>query len=397
MKEANSISVTKARLELNAFEKLSGWVAGAILFLLMRPYIVWFFVEYENWYAILPLYLILLLNVKKGLESSEIHFYIIFAFLTIFAGFCAGSNIVGLTFAPLLTSLFITSKQFLVYTYKCLWYIFTIIMLLSLIVYFLLLFGISIPGIFLPPLNELKDDYYFVYPFLTVLNGDLSYGFLALFDEKGVVGTMCTFFLFIEKCNLKKIGNLIILVSGILSFSLFFYLVLFIYLSYLTIFENTYKKYRFSFLIIIIAGIIAATTTEIGKEKIVDRLSLTEKSDDRLFAGDNRASEDLKYYVSTIRGTSTYFFGTKDKNIKEMAQSSASIQNVIVRYGFVTLMSYLIFYFFYGAHLIKQRRALILFMLFLLLTLYNRPYIFNPVFVFLFNMVIFSYSSSPKN
>lgn len=377
--------------ELNNVEKTMGWIAGGLLFLLIRPYFVWYFVNFENWYAILPLYVLMLFNTK--IESSEISYYFFFFLLTLFASFCEGANVVGVAFAPLLTSLFIASKRYIIYVYKRLWIIYCSLMALSITVFILLLFGIDVPGVFLPPLNELKDYFYMAYPFLVVANDDLSWGFCALFDEKGVVGTMSMFFLFIEKCNFKKVGNIIILISGILSMSLFFYGLLFIYLAYLMFCEKSYKAYRLPFLCIIIVGSIAVATTEIGNEKILNRLSVEEKSDDRLFAGDNRASEDLKYYISRIRGTSDYFFGTKNKNIREMAQGSASIQNVIVRWGLVTFILYLFFYLLFSVHHIKHRKSVMLFMLFLLLSLYNRPYIFNPVFVFLFNMALFSCSA----
>ena len=64
----------KTSFELNIVEKTMGWIAGILLFLLMRPYFVWFFVDLENWYAILPLYILMFLNTK--IESSEISYYL---------------------------------------------------------------------------------------------------------------------------------------------------------------------------------------------------------------------------------------------------------------------------------------------------------------------------------
>lgn len=378
-------------LGLRRSEKVMGWIAGFLLFLLIRPYFVWMFIGIENWYAIFPLYIVMLLNAK--IVSSDIAYLVMFSLLTIFAGLCEGANIVGLTFGVFLASLFLASKHFLTYVYRRFWLIYCTMMALSILVYLLLLIGIHVPGIFIPPLNELKNYYYMAYPFLVVPDGDLTSRFCAFLDEPGAVGTMAFFFLFIEKCNFRKIGNLIILFSGLLSMSLFLYGALSLYLFYIMFWENSIKVNRAAILFFFIIGIIFVATNETTNEKIVQRLSVEDASDDRLFAGDNRASADLKDYVSNIRGSTAYFFGTNNKNIREMAQGSASIQNVIVRYGVVVFLFYLLFYQLYSTHCIKQRKNVILFMVFLLMSLYNRPYIFNQAYVFLFNIAVFAYSA----
>lgn len=379
--------------EISRIEAMMGWLAAFLLFLLMKPYFVWFFVELENWYAIMPLYIIMLINIKC--EGYDKVYYVMFAFLAFIAGLCDGANIVGLAFAPLLVSLFIASKRFLFFVFKRLWIIYSSFMALSLLTYILLLIGVNVPGVFMPPLNELKEEFYVAYPFLVVMNDDITYNFCAFLDEPGAVGTMSFFFLFIEKCDFKKVGNWIILVSGILSMSLFFYGALAIYLIYLATLKSL-KINRVLILLLIVFGGVLVVTNETVNEKIMQRLSVEDKSDDRLFAGDDRASSELKEYVSSVRWSNEYFFGTNSQSVREMAQGSASIQNVIVRWGLVVLLLYLLFYMFYGIHYIKQRSGVMVFMAFLLLTLYNRPYIFNQVFVFFFNMALFSCSAKMR-
>jgi predicted RNA-binding protein with RPS1 domain len=77
------------------------------------------------------------------------------------------------------------------------------------------------------PLNPLKDFLYKQYPFLVMPNEVINVEFprfYGVFDEPGVIGTFAGIMLFAERYNLKKISNIILFVSGVFSFSLFFIL-----------------------------------------------------------------------------------------------------------------------------------------------------------------------------
>lgn len=371
-------------------DKILGWIAAILLFLLIRPYFVWAFVDMENWYAVLPLYAILF--YKSARNSFDLPYIIAFLVLVIFSSFCEGQNIVGTLFAPFIVSIFTVNRSFVIFTYHKFWLIYTIIVGISMVVYALVLLGFSLPSVYIPPVNTLKDYFYQAYPFLLVANGDISDYFLSVFDEHGVVGTISLFFLFIERFNFKKLGNVIILLSGLLSLSLFFYVLIFVLLLYSTFAKGKIVKINKYVVIGIVAlGVYAVFNNEVANEKILHRLEIN-NDQNRRFVGDNRAHEDLKMEVERMQGTTEYFFGTRNKNVREIAKSSSSYQNIIVRYGLIVLLAYILFFFLYSKHYIKDKRKVLMYMVFLLVSLYNRPYIFNVAYLYLFTLGVYAYS-----
>ena len=73
------------------------------------------------------------------------------------------------------------------------------------------------------------EGLYIDYFFSVLLKGVFDLRLCGLFNEPGFLGTIIALILIIEKCNLKKVGNVIMLIAGVLTFSFAFYVILIIY------------------------------------------------------------------------------------------------------------------------------------------------------------------------
>lgn len=80
-------------------------------------------------------------------------------------------------------------------------------------------------------LNTLKSYDYMAYAFFVMPSKtfDILPRFFGMYDEPGVVGTIAGAILMTRQFNFKKWINIPIFIAGILSFSLFFYVIFAIY------------------------------------------------------------------------------------------------------------------------------------------------------------------------
>ena len=85
-----------------------------------------------------------------------------------------------------------------------------------------------------------------------------------------------------------------------------------------------------------------------------------------------------------IVGTSEFWWGVKDKGAYwEEAFGSSSIYSIIAMYGFVFTIFYLLFFLRYG-RLYKKSWAFLLYAFVVIGCMYQRPNIFNLLYLFLF-------------
>lgn len=175
-----------------------------------------------------------------------------------------------------------------------------------------ILFLFKIP---MPHFTDLPDAYYIhtVYPFFN-LNGypeiQIVPRFAGPFLEPGHLGTMCVFILYCRGMNLKKISNLILLVSILLSLSLAAYGLL-IGAAIIHLFIER----RYIWLIIISTSFlcigIGATLMNAGdnpiNQAIVSRLEVDEKSGE--IAGNNRTTGAFDRAYDKYLGSSDMLFG----------------------------------------------------------------------------------------
>jgi len=364
-----------------------------LLFLLLQPYFVWKYVGMFNWIVLLPLYVILLLQEKS---SDNFLFVLLFGALTILASICNGQNIVGQIFNLGLAFVFLPGLDYMNDVYERFRLIFIIIISLSIISYILFMVGVPLPSYTIAPLNTLKDYYYQAYPFFVRSLRMEDYArFCGPFDEPGALGTAALIFLLIEKFNLRRWGNIIVLIAGILSLSLFFYLALAIYLVFILFSRGIVIWNKIVIIIMLGLGVFFIFENPIANELILERVQWNEETG--TIVGDDRSHSDLDYYMESIKGTETYFWGLRDLTLRDSFNDSASLNNAILRYGFVVVFLYFVLFFLFAYSYLGISWSLLTFMAMLFAVLYNRPTMFEASRLFMYVMCVYKLADISDN
>lgn len=373
-------------------------LTAVLLFLELQPFYIWGFTGVPMLLTItVPLVAIMLFHSKGGKDVMATLF---FGILTLFAAISEGSNFFG-TIAFLMVIVLFMCTGYLKEVYGFFKVLYACLIGISCMVWVLVMFGFPIPSTEIMPLNALKVITYNQYPFLVTLGYDpeasifRAFRFCGYFDEPGVVGTNAALMLLIDRYNFRKPTSIVIFISGILSMSLFFYVCSFLYLLYY--FTLTRGKIGMKLLSVVFVGFLAVVSynNEITHAAIWERLEYDESKGS--FAGDNRADDDLKQYITRIRGTQDYWFGVHNKAIIDRYSGSASVQNAILKYGIIGIIAYVLFFLFYALKHIKNRKEALVCMGFLLITLWQRPGMYSIPYVFFYIVLILSFGRNLKD
>jgi hypothetical protein len=202
------------------------------------------------------------------------------------------------------------------------------------------------------------------------------YRFSSIFDEPGVVGTFNGLILSAIGISKRNIKSIIILLAGLISFSLAFYIILFINL----IVNFDYKKVILSVLLIFAVLFFSGDKF---RELIATRLVIA----NGVLSGDNRTHEMFntyyKYFVA--KGGNDLIFGKGYATAEKLPVlgSVSSYKVVIVRYGIVGACLILCFYASYVYFNYNIKKGWFLFFIFFI-SAYQRPDL-----LVLFNIVLF--------
>lgn len=377
--------------------KLAAVLAGLLLIYKTRPYFFWSGIFLNNYFnAIITIILgfLFFLN-RKNMSGADKWLMALFGAIIVAYPFVGDQNfnvfisILPLLFIPFATDAF-NKKVFDNYLN-----IYCVLISISLFVWMFAILGAISPMKVIKPLNELKDYNYYVYPLL-VRGTDNSIRFCGLFDEPGVVGTISALFLCCQR-SFRESKSIILLLSGICSFSLFFFLVVTVYYACSQLIAKRNITRTLSFIFVSIIGVVVISSSPVFSEMITSRLEFD--SSTGMFSGDNRTSSYAWELFDKIVGTREFWFGIDNKwDFQEMTAYSSSFINIIIMNGMLFFLLIVIFYILYGW---LNRVTIVSFLMFAFVflgILYQRPGIFNPEFVFLWIVLarkdsIFSSSS----
>lgn len=362
--------------------KVAVFVAGFFLLFKMRPYLFWEEFFLNNYFsAIVTIILgaIFFVN-KKTMSRTDKWLMLMFFFIIVAYPFVGDQNfnvfisIFPLLFIPFATDAF-NKKVFDNYLN-----IYCFLIGISLFVWVLAILGAISPMKVIKPLNELKDYNYYVYPLL-VRDTDDGIRFCGLFDEPGVVGTISGIFMCCQR-QFRSWQSVILLLSGICSLSLFFFLIAIGYFIYNRLSVKFNAKNVLVFVIVSSIALVVVFSSPILSEMIVSRLIWD--SDAGSFAGDNRSSALAWELLDQIKGTRQFWLGIDDKwGFHEKVAFSSSFINVVIMNGALFFGLIILFYIMYGLIYKLTLRGFFFFSFVLVATIYQRPYIFNPEFIFL--------------
>jgi hypothetical protein len=350
-------------------------------FLSVKPYFVWFNTKLFNYVIGVILVLLILQNWNnlKRPFSQNIGIIWFYFFLAIYLQF-GGTTYSAFSPIWILPLFFITqSEYFKVKILKDFVKILSIIYILGIIVY-LVRFIVPLPSFNISHYTVYKTGYFSCYLFDVNYNDGLFPRFSSVFDEPGVVGTINALLISYKRLNYKTYSGFAILLAGLLSFSLAFYVVLMINLVYQV--KNKFTlPITIVFLVIIMIGL---PKDNIVKKLILDRLEIT---DDGKLSGDNRGSFylNLNYDYFVQKGGMDIVFGRGygSESKDDDRNTGGTYKTLIYRHGYVGISIIILFFLFVTWKIAPNKNGWFFLFIFYLLA-YQRTDLFLLYYIVIF-------------
>lgn len=330
------------------------------------------------------LYLLLLFLFFKDSSIKKTKLFIIFFVISIwyfwpsdfdFKGICT-----GFYRSLVISSLFLLKDKCIYYVYKYFVNILSVVLLFGIVAHILRFLDIfSFPQIDI----VFRDDRYYEVYFLHVYQLNTSMRFASIFDEPGYLGTLCGFLLAIGRFDFKKYQNLIFLFAGMLSLSFAFYVILFVIFALYLI-----KERKISILFAVLSvGLLLVYFFPDFFAVIIERPELVSLSQGTDFQDSRGGTAGMRENLEIIHSRSFiniligngYDAPLKLFKYNTVGIASSSIFRLIFQMGYLGLLSLLVFIVLNT----KKNFHSLVFSLVFILSLYQRPHIFEMTFIFL--------------
>jgi len=357
--------------------KYEVWAYAICIFCLFMPFFMW-------QVGIQPFILVCaFLSLRNLNTENKTYFGFMMFIIYLYTGIYSQWSLFGIMYLLLLTLLFFTKSEFVKQCFDVFIFIFSVTLIPSLLMYlFVTLLGISFPYTAIDGLNPDKMGVYFRYPFLVTYTGGevlLDYvlpRFYGYFDEPGVMGTIAGVLLFIKKYNFRSWVNIPIFIAGVLSFSLFFFLISLIYVVFFTKLKN--KLFLVPVLAILL---IFLADTEVFRLQILDRLSFDTSIVENIYT--RRDVQGFDDWYSEFEKTPEYLTGMGAGFNVEVNKGGCSYKNIIVDFGILYFIAFMAAFIYYGIRTFGFSKELVTALLILFSVIYQRPFIQDLSYIFL--------------
>lgn len=362
-----------------------------VAFLLLcsfQPFFVWTnSIMFSLVNFLLVLFLFPSVKVDKNNISALVLFFLLYTWVCIRGGF---TFIGSLSNYCLLVFICLSSRRFdRVFNYfKTL---FAIVIGLSLIIYILVvIIGIELPSFEIEPLNRAKHDVvYHCYYFLITFEkyGILLPRFCGLFDEPGVIGTICGCLLVADKFNLKDKYNIIIFLAGVLSLSLFFFVIAFAYIL-------VFSKVKVKIAIVLIAAVLLFifSDNEFLDLYLWDRFDFSGGK----MAGDTRKMGLSQTWYKSFQQSASYYWGLGNNAHSVYNAGGCSYSDLIIDYGILFFILYIVTFSVYALKSLNSFKTWFAFLLAFGGVIYQRPFITFIGYFFLMIAPIYTLGTLPE-
>ncbi len=365
-------------------------IASVVLFLMIPPVFVWslFTISYGFRFICSLVYFVCVFKEIGPQRNNRAICYLLFLLMIVFylrVGFNLASAISTIIFA----STFLLNRLFLKRLAHYFFLLFAILLVPSIVQYVLVsFFGLPFPHKTISPLNELKIydssfGSYQRYAFFVQYESAIVLfpRFSAYFDEAGVIGSFCAFALYFYNYKLKNWYNVVFLLAGLFSFSLFFYVTSIVYVLFFMEISNSQRnKKRLQLLgkvsiVLVIAAIfifLYLQDNDVLNLYLFNRLQF---DDDKGFVGNNRDVSAFRDWYEDFRFSSNYWLGFGGRKSLEVNEGGASYKNIIVDYGFIGLFLYVFLFLLLSRNSYKSNKTFYMFVLLFIMMIYQRPFI----------------------
>lgn len=222
-------------------------------------------------------------------------------------------------------------------------------------------------------------DYTFAYLFKSINGNELR--LCGLFNEPGYFGTIIALTLCVDKINLKHIGNWILLIAGILTYSLAFFIITLTYIILICI-KNKYVMILL--LAILIFYFFILPNVVIQNESLAfvfERIKFV----DGKFMGDNRSNDAVdNAFKELIDYPLRLFFGYgKGYTATITSDDFSTFKMYIIDYGYFGFLLIFGFLFLYSILQTKKNWFAVAFVIVFFLSVYQRPNIYTTAYFIL--------------
>ena len=346
----------------------SSIIIGFLFILLLRPYFTW-----QNALPGIGFIFFSIFIFKKNHFYS--HYFLSALLLIVYIGIrllrsnLTVSSLLLFFLIPIMLSDDDRKIQFYYRTKR----VYSVIIGFSLLVYFCVVFcGFELNNNVIDPWNEEKTYQYSQYPFLVVpYNAKdilLQFRFFSLFEEPGIVGSIAASFLTAEKFNLKNWQNIIIFLSGIFSFSMFFYVITLSLMCY-------FGRMKMITIAIFVFLVLMSAITYYSKSdfSIKNLYDVRFAHQEGAFVGDNRSTESFDKVFAEFVNSGDFFIG-RGLGSHDKIDQVQSYKMVVYDEGFIMFMWEIVVFFtyFFSIPQLKFKTKIISFVYFLLYY-YQRP------------------------
>lgn len=375
----------------------------AIAFISTRPVIVWG--NYKPAFAFLAVILVFtFIGTTKKLQLTRLLFGVfIFSLVGAYSYISGTSFFWGFLLSFYIFVLLILSKDERVITFKYFRNIVVISLIPGLILWFLhhltgdsTLFSLGlVPDGIVP--NQLKienGERYALFPFSVVLLDPVItlpvYRFCGMYDEPGVVGTLAALFLVADKVQLNKKANMVFFISGLISFSLAFFVIILIY--YLCMFRHHYIKILTVATMLVMLFMVFVPKDSFVHTILLNRLTISSEGS---WKGDNRESSNIKVGFDEWSNSEPMQFFTGLNTLEQGA--GASWKMIFISTGVVGCLLILSILFFpIFPSIGSMNYASFVFVLVFIASIYQRPDVINPSMLLLFYTGFYQLLSTNK-
>ena len=320
-------------------------------------------------------------------------------------GFAGGASHV-ITFewliyiVPMLFLLFSDEDKIIAYDMYI--FLFAITLVFPMIYYLLTKIGVNIPYSELASYEEIKvvaNNFYKLYPFGAAQFTHRYDPWLAelrmsgIYDEAGRLGTLAGLFLVSERFAIRKNWrNVIILLGGILSFSVAFYVIVVVYFLIENIRQKKIKNILWLTSVIVVYLIfISVDFSNPALSYVQNRIVFNETG----FSGNNRTNDAFNDLYNSIYSGNIYnlFFGYGYGALGLLRSTSlidgSSYKTLIFDFGLVGFISQILWLFVFTYYQSKSlsrddKSKCYTILVVYLLNMYQRPTMFNMVYLLIF-------------
>lgn len=370
--------------------KLSVVMASFVMILSIQPWFIWG----KNYVFVFLLCVFLLLRLilsvsgKCNLKNLSIATMFSLLFWYLWYGLFNASNTdklepLTLIFTKILPLVFIIlmsyyeKKQVVSYTVK----IFALILIISTLSYCLYLAGVPFRYELIEhPTNTFYKGFANFYLFILEAKFDAVefLRFRSVFTEPGHVGMMCALYLYVNKYDLKKWYNIIMLFVLVISFSFAAYVLLILgWMIYIKAVKLSFRPIALAVFIAVLSAMLLEIYTITNENKGVVSTYIIERAmfdDKKGLVGNNRNDDYFLNFYDDFSSQYNYFTGIGREKFGQLFSGTpnSSYRNFIVQYGIIGLILFILIFFSVLLHC-PTSLGIGLFILFFL-SFIQRPY-----------------------